>query len=855
MGSAHATAIMTPMATARRAHAVRLTDDLVQDVRYAARQTRRAPLSTALVVVTLAVGIGATVTIAGAIDRLLFRAPSGIRQPDRVVRVLSRSSGAGGDVVGSRWHYPFFLELRRSAPALSTVAAYTTRELSLGIGPEAVPVRAALVSSGYFAALGVVPAVGRLFGDGDGFPGDASTGGRPVAVLAYGFWQRQFAASPSALGTTLRIDGVTYTVVGVAPRAFQGVGIAQPDLWLPLTVAATGERAGIDLADAGSAWLAVVGRLAPNSTRSTVERQATAIAARFAAAQGLAGANTVSVVAAPLARGRGPDGPREARVTIWLGGVAFFVLLIACANVANLLLGRALARRREIAVRLALGATPSRLSRQLAAEALVLTGLGGAAAFVLASVFGAMLARALFTGSAAGGFVDLRLAVFTVATTLGTAALVSLGPVAQGYETELSRTLRMAGGHGAGRGRGVARWGLVAVQSALCMVLLVGAGLFALSLGHVNALDLGMDADHTLVARFDLNGLLLAVPEVDATLQEIRDRVSALPGVRRVAFAERDPNRAGRAVAIHTLAHDADSYWHRGPTAPVPMESAVDSGFFRTVGASSLRGRDFSSEDVRGAPRVAILNAPLAALLFPNEDALGKCVILPVRANDRDDGCVRVVGVLGGFWQHSILERDRLAVYVPLTQRTVRDGIGRPRALYVATTGDPTAVESAVRAAIQGVRADLPAVTVTTMAEIIEPEVRPWRLAAALFVGFGGVALVIAVVGLYGVVNAASQQRSVEMAIRIALGARRRDVLLEVGGKGLTAVLVGLVVGIAAALALRGWLAPLLFQVAPDDPRVIGALGFLLLGVGLVAALAPAVRVLRRSPATVLQAE
>lgn len=833
----------------------RLADDLANDVRYAARQLRRAPALSLLITATLAIGIGATVTIAGAIDRLLFRAPDGIRQPTDIVRVLSRARGAGGDVIGRRWHYPFLLELRRSAPAFAAVAGSTTRELSLGVGPDALPVRAALVSSSYFATLGVTPAVGRVFGEQDGFPAEATPGGPPVAVLSYGFWQRRFAGSPRALGTTLLIDGVTYTVIGVTRREFVGTDNGGIDVWLPLPAAAMGASSMIDLADAGSAWLSIVGRLARGATRATAERQASEVAAEFAVAEGRAGAGRLSVVAASLAPGRAPDAPHEARVTLWLGGVAFFVLLIACANVANLLLGRALARRREVAVRLALGATPARLSRQLATEALLLTGLAGLAALGVASIFGAMLARILFVGTPVSSFVDLRLATFTAVTTLATAALVSIAPIHQGFATDLTRTLRTAGAASRGPRQALGRWGLIAIQSALCMVLLVGAGLFGLSLARVNALDLGMDVDHTLVARFDLNALLLPVSEVDATLQRIRDRVRGVPGVTRIAFAERDPYRAGRAVAIHTPTHDSDDYWHRGPTAPVPMESAVDSGFFRTVGASSLRGRDFSGDDVSGAPRVAILNAPLAAILFPNEDALDKCVILPVRGNDRGGDCVRVIGVLPGFWQHSILERDRLAVYVPLTQRTVRDGIGRPRALYVATSTDPGAIASSVRAAIQGARADLPAVTVTTMADVIEPEVRPWRIAAALFIGFGVVALLIAVVGLYGVVSAASQQRAVEMAIRVALGARRRHVLAAVGGEGLRAVLVGLATGSAAALGLRRWIAPLLFQVQPDDPRLIGALAVLLFSVALVAALVPTVRVLRRNPAAVLQAD
>ncbi|MEJ7811141.1 MAG: ABC transporter permease [Gemmatimonadaceae bacterium] len=774
--------------------------DLGQDLGYALRHFRRSPGVAALIVVTLAVGIGANATMAGAIDRLLLRAPPHVREPGRVARLIAVSpDGAGGSRVGGSVHYPTFLDFQRELTAFEALAAVTGRSLQLGEGAEAVEVRAAIVSATFFPLFGVQPVLGRFFSPADGFPTGQTTGGPPLAVLSEGFWRRQFAGDPGVVGRALRLGRVVYTVVGVAPSGFRGAEAEPPDVWLPITVTVDAEFQFINLADRNSAWLTVVGRLRPGVSRTVAAEQAQAAWRRELELEGVrdwAG----RVVAASVIRGRGPDAPREVKVALWLGGVSALVLLIACANVANLLLGRAFARRREIAVRLALGAGCGRLARQLLAEAGLLAGLGGAGALGLAALGGRLLQR-LFVGDLAGaregavassanGFIDVRLLAFTAAVALGTGMLVSLAPLIQSTAPDLTTALRAGQATGGGRTSRV-RSALLGAQAALCTLLLVGAGLFAQSLRRVEGLDLGIDVDHTLVARFDLDRLTMPEAAITTIYEAMLERVRAVPGVTRAALAAADVHGGGRAVSIHRIEIDTACIWACGATE-APMEVGVDSGFFRTIGATSLRGRDFAATDVRGAPRVTILSAPLARFLFGREEPLGRCVVLPLRGNDRGGECVTVVGVLGGFWKRSILNRGALAIYVPLTQRTGVLGLGRPRAMYVRSTGDPTSSASAVRDAIQSLRSDIPLVRVTRVRDIIDPEIRPWRLAATMFSLFGAVALLIAVVGLYGVVAFAAAQRSTEIAVRLALGARARDVLAVVAGSGLRAVCAGL---------------------------------------------------------------
>lgn len=821
--------------------------DLVRDCRLAFRQALRSRGLTIVIITTLGIGIAANVTLVGAVMNVLLRAPDHVRDPDRVVRLLVlRRDGRGGAVPAG--NNPTVIDMRRDATAFAAVAGFASRQLSMGLGREAVDLRVTLVTADFFPLLAAKPLLGRTFTPADGYPRGEAGGGPALAVLSEGFWRRAFGGDVGVLGHPISIGERVYSVVGVMPNGFRGVEPVTPDVWVPVAVAADDPNVRIGLSDRSTYSLSLVARLGASSTRAAAERQATVAWERTN--RGASGSTTpVRVVAAPIALGRGPDAPREAKVTIWLAGVSTLVLLITCANVANLLLGRAVVRRREIAIRIALGARPARLARQMLAEGVVLAVVSGAAALGLTLLAGPLVQHAL-GGEVHGPLIDPRLLAFTAAIALGAGTFVSLAPMLHsardGQVAEL-RTNRAAGARGMSR----MRVALLATQSALCMVLLVGAGLFALSLRRVSALDLGIDAEHTVRAIVRLDRLLLSNAELQATYDEMLMRVRAVPGVIAAALASSDPYGAGRAVAAYTPAHGPEFYWP-AEVGEVPMEAAVGAGFFRAVGAASLRGRDFEPTDDRGAPRVAIINAPLARTLYPGEDALGKCIMLPDRSDDRDSGCITVVGVLPGVWYRTLLDRDRPIAYVPLAQRTADDGVWRPQGIFVRVHGNPSAGLNDIRRALQDVRADLPAVRVRLMSDVVAAETRPWRLGTMVFVAFGAVALVIAVVGLYGVVSFSVAQRSFEIAVRLALGARRRDILATVAGEGLKAVTLGLALGTVCAVFARRWVGALLFQTSADDPGVIAFVAALLLGVGFIAALLPTVRAYRLGAASLL---
>jgi predicted permease len=823
----------------------RWTSDGAQDLVYALRQMRREPGLALLIVATLAIGIGANATMAGAIDRLVNRPPPQIPTPERVVRLFGASTWQGVERAGPYSNYPELLNLHQYVSAFEDVAAFSPSMAWFGSGADAVQIRTSLVSPSFFAVLGVRPALGRVFTREDGFPTGPSAGGPALAVIGHDFWQRQFAGARDVIGQSIRLGTRTYTIAGVVPRGFRGVELEAPDVFLPMTVTA-GAEGKPALHDTESSWIQIIARLRPGVSHDVAQQEATDVSRRQDRSVDRA-TTRPRIILASLIRGRAPDAPHEVKVALWLGGVSVLVLLIACANVTNLLLARAFTRRREIAVRLALGASRGRLSRQMLVEAGLFALLGGGAALCLAELGGGVLQHLLAIPNDGGSFVDARVFVFTAGIALGAVVLVSLVPLTQGSALNLTEALHSGGGGGGGR-RAPVRSVLLGVQAALCMMLLVGAGLFAQSLRRVRALDLGVNVERTWVASFDSRRGGLPEPVLDAMDQEIMRRVRAIPGVARAAFAEWNPSQGGRAVAIHTPAHDADFYLE-GRFYP-PMLSAVDSGFFATVGAS-LRGRDFSASDNVGSSPVAIINEPTARLLWPREEALGRCIILPLRSSDRGGPCVTVVGVVGGYWYQSILDRDRPLVYVPLAQR--RPGVGRPGTLFMVLSGDPTAIVPAVRRAIAGVRPNLPGVRVVPVSDAIDPQMRPWRLGAMMFSLFGGVALVIAMIGLYAVVSFTAAQRSSEIAVRVALGARGRNVLSAVAGDSLFAATVGLGIGVAVTLVARQWIGPLLYQTSPGDPRVILGVAGILLTVAGLAVLIPTARLLRQSPAAVLR--
>ena len=616
--------------------------------------------------------------------------------------------------------YPTYLDFKANVPALSDItASMSAGPLAFVTDDPSAEVLVSMVTPNFFETLGVRPAVGKFFSESDGFPTTARTGGPALAVVSYAFWQRELGGAPAVLGQNIRVGKLAYNVVAVAPANFRGIDEVAPDVWVPITVALEAENPMRMLGARDGAFLQLIGRVAKGASRSTVEAQSTTIYRATDALNRLKDDTRPQpdAIAASVVPGRGPDAPREIKITLWLGGVSALVLLIVCANVANLLLSRAFTRRREIAVRLALGAGRGRLARQLLAEALLLSAIGGLFGLYLAAFGGRVMQQWLQVRATDNAWIDVRLVLFTLAVTVGTGVRVSLVPMLQSTSPSLSNGLRASTSNG---GRGIsARTVLLATQAALCVVMLIGAGLFAQSLRRVQQLDLGVDLDHTLqISMFGAYYMNVPITEAYAMFAEIKRQVDALPGVRRSAYSS-SVFGGGRAVAIHTIDKSFDEIFPRGSWNEAMYEASVDSGMFQTLGVTSLRGRDFNSTDRRGEQRVTILNLPLANRLFPNGDALGQCVVMPVwqSAAARTE-CVRVVGVLTGYYRRSLLDRDGMVAFIPLAQQTAREPA---YVLYASTVGNADLMAESVRKIVRGVRPDLRRLDIKSMRAAIEP--------------------------------------------------------------------------------------------------------------------------------------
>lgn len=817
-------------------------DAVVGAFRQTFRSLRRAPAFTAAIIITLAIGIAANGTMAGALDALLFRAPSGIREPASLTRLFFSSVDAGTDVPPtSQSNYPALLALRAGVPDLEGIDGYSSLDIAYGEGRDAVIARATLVTGSFFETLGVRPAIGRAL-----TPADGADGASRVAVIGDDFWRRQLGSAP-VVGQLVRIGRYQYTIVGIAPPGFRGISTRAVDVWLPLGAGA----ADLDVTsewrtDRGSFWLSIVGRMRPGVSRDAVERQASTVLRRWSAGSPDAD-TTLRVTAASMILGRSPDRPRDARTSMWLTAMSVLVLLIAVGNVVNLLVIRSIERQTETTVRLALGASPGTLARGQMLEVITLAVLGGALGMGLIVVGHAVVERALLSASAAtgtsGGIVDARGAIITAAVTVVTALIIGLWSSLWIGAPRVSR-LAMDPSHQTGQ-RVRARLALTTLQATLSIVLLVGAGLFALSLRHVQALDLGVDLDRTIVATIDVNRLALSRERSSELFAELLRRLRELPSVERAAVAASSPYMTGLAIGPYTDERSAESLW--GDGRAVPFSTALGAEFFRTVGARSLRGRDFEESDVAAGEPVAIINVPLARYLWPNSDALGKCMRL-----DRPRRCARVVGVLAGVWKFSVFQRQRMEVFLPLGQQPSSTA---PEAIFLRTRSKFSVAGPEIRRTIQSVRSDMPPVRLEELRDYADPEYRPWRLAAILFTAFGAIALLLSAVGVYGVVAFGVARRTRELAVRVALGARPADVVLAICRAEVAAVIIGLVLGIAVSIGASWWSSALLFETSSRDLRVISLAGAALLLVTLAAVVMPVKRALATDPVIGLRAD
>lgn len=823
---------------------------LGQMMAYALRRIRRAPGFAAGVVLTFALGIGANATMFGIVDRLLLRAPDHVVESEGVRRLMIEQyvPWLGERSTGSVMTYPDYRDLE-SSRSFSSVAAYAARDLTLGRGEEALPVRALLATSTLFPLLGVQPEAGRFFGADEERPG---TGG--VAVLGHSLWRDHFGGDREIIGKTIDVGHGPLTVIGIAPPGFTGAALRRVDVILPLyptQEAMQPAGRGSCLESRGCWWLQVVGRLAPGVPLEQAEEEATILhrqgrGEEIAAGDYDEGARMVSY---SLIAARGPDPSTESSVALWLAGISLIVLLIACANVANLLLARGVRQQRETGIRLAVGGSRARVLGLALVEALLLAALGGVAALLLTYWGGALLRNALLPevewGSAG---VDPRVGAvaFLLALVAGLAA--GLLPAVQGSRIGLLATLK-SGGRGSSTSASVTRSALTVLQAALSVVLLVGAGVFVLSLREVRSIDIGVDPDGVVLVNPVFEGGV--DDEERARFAEMAvERMRALPAVLHAGLAAQTPFSSARSTTLRVPGLDSL------PSLPGggPYINEVDDEYMSVMRLRLVSGRTFTSQDLLPGQQVAVVTDLMARTLWPGEDPLGKCLIIGGSREGVEPPCSQVVGVVRDHRRFQVVEEDpALVYYVPRTPGPE----SRPATvvLRLRPGADSGTVLATLQRELVATHPRLRTVNLTPLRERLDPQASAWALGATMFTVFGILALLVAAVGLYSVLSFNVAQRTFELGVRSALGATRGRLMALVVGQGGRLAGAGAVLGLLFTLLVGPRIEPLLFQVSPRDPAVLVAVTLAILAVGIAAGLLPGLRATRVDPATALRME
>ena len=810
-----------------------------QDLRYGGRMLLKKPGFTLVAILTLALGIGANTAIFTVINAALLR-PLPYQDAERLAVVATTMRRDRIEVRSTS--YPDFVDWRDQNTVFERLAARASTSFTLtgGAGPERVD--GELASADYFPLLRAQAVFGRTFLPEE----DRTPDTHRVALVGYGLWQRRFGGSPALVGQTIQLNAANYTVVGIMPEGFRGIS-DRAEIWLPMMMNSS-VRDGGQLKERNQRWLSTVARLKPGATLAQAQTEMDAITRRLEQAYPDSNRNRGARVRLLHEQFFG-----DLQLTLWvLLGAVGFVLLVACANVANLQLQRASGRASEMAVRLALGATPRRLIRQLLTESLLLALIGGALGVLLAlwSVdFLIKLSPVTFPSFVELTF-DTRVLGFSLLVSVLTGALSGLAPALQAARPALSETLK-AGGRNAsgGLGRNRLLGSMVVSEIALALTLLIGAGLMIRSLQRLQAVDPGFNSERLLTMRVSLPRQRYQPDQIVAFSQQLREGLQTLPGAQSVALASDLPLSGSTSAGPIEL--------EGRPGAPADGEirmyrHRVTPGFFSTLGIPLLKGRDFTAGDHAQSPGVVIISEALAHRYWPNEDPIGKRLREDSHGSPTPDPWLSIVGVVGevkyrGLPQNPNADPD---VYFPLLQAPNRDLF-----LVARASVDPNSLVAAARGVLQKLDSDLPIYSVTMMAERVANQTTQSRFSAWLLGVFGALALALAAVGIYSVMAYAVEQRAREIGIRVALGARAADVLKMVIGQGMRLALLGVALGLGAALALTQLMKRLLFGVATADPMTYGALALLLTLVALLACWIPARRATKVDPMITLRAE
>lgn len=814
--------------------------DWMTSLRRTVRQLRHRPLINGLAVLSLALGIGVNSSIFSVVNALLLREPP-MEDPGRLMEVYTQDSGGFKYATSS---YPDYVDVRDSVDAFSDLAAFNLSIATYDDGQDTRLLFGEIVSGNFFPMLGVKPALGRSFLPEE----DETPGSHPVALLGHGFWQREMGGDPEVLGRTVKLNGLTFTVVGVAPEEYPGTlpGLVA-DYWIPMQMFdAMNERRLLD--ERGRRSLFLKGRLAPGVTEEQAQAQLEAAAAALAEEYPRTneGRTMTLLPSSEVVLNPAVDGPLFGVAGLLLTVVGL-VLLIACSNIANLLLARATDRRREMAIRLALGSSRRNLMGQLLLESLVLAFLGGGLGLLLALGLSRLVVSfqpPIPLPVSLDLSLDHRVLAFTCILALVTGLVCGLAPALKASRPELVPALRDDSTGAGGRLRRFSlRNGLVVLQVAVSLVLLLGAGLFLRSLAQRQAVEPGFDLRQGAVAMITLGlGNRYSEEEGRIFYRQLVDHMEAQPGVRSAALAGHLP--LGFAVYSSNVEIEGRPL-EEGDEGPEVDTVQVGPGYFETMGIELPWGRAFSESDVEGAPPVVIVNEEAARRFWPGEDPLGQRLRF-----DFSGDFAEVIGVTRTGKYRTLGEDPRPFVYQPFLQQYSSE-----MSLVVASDLPEGEILGLLRRELKALDPALPIFDLRSMSEHLAFMLFPARMGAVLLVAFGLLGLVLASVGLYGVVAYSVARRTREVGVRLALGARRQDVLRLVVREGMVLVAVGLALGLGLALfaskALERWL----FGVGTSDPVTFVAVPVLLAGVAFLANLIPARRATRIDPMVALRYE
>ncbi len=808
--------------------------DLFQDLRFALRQMAKRPGFTLVVVLTLALGIGANAAIFSVLDAVLLR-PLPYDKPDQLVKVWTRFTGIGQPNDQNWISPPEFRDIQQLNNSFSDLAVIDMGSFNLGVKGSPQRVVGAAISPSLFRMLGAQPMLGRNF-----LPEEAQPGREKEVILSYGLWQRVFGGSASVIGATIRIDGVPMSVVGVMPNGFAYP--SESEIWGPR--AFSPDELGEN--NRGNHGLELLGRIKPGLSMTQVQLDMDRVSRTMIEQHKSYPYEKYGfgIILHPLLEET--VGDVKPSLIVLMASVGL-VLLIACANVANLLLVRASERRQEMGVRMALGASSWRLARQLLTESVVLALAGGLAGLALTP----WALRALVKLAAdslprtVNTTVDGRALAVMIAVTVATGILFGLAPALQVRSKESWETLKNARSTEGSRPKRLRR-ALVMVETALSLVLLAGAGLLMRSFEQILKVDPGFRPENVLTVRVALPDAEYSKPEqVRGFYDTLLDRVQALPGVASAGAVSGLPLSAEGGSGTTTIDTQSVPLEDRTPEAD---QRAVTPGYFKAMGISLVRGRFFEARDTDGAPPVAIVDESLAQVFWPNQDPIGKR-LHPGSAKSKAPWTT-VVGVVRHVRNRTLEARSRVEVYWPEDQMNFS-----AMTLAILASGNPMNLAPTIQREVSAIDPDLPVYRVRTMTEVMGESVARRRLALTLLALFAGLALLLASVGIYGVTSYVVAQSRQEIGLRMALGAGRDDVLRLMMRQGMKTILLGLGIGLVAALALTRWMSGMLFSVRPADPVALGGAAALLMAVALVAIFIPARRAARLNPMEALRYE